>query len=154
MDGSGQPMRIRARKVAAMTSELPPKGGIPGDVELTIPAATERLTTISAVAADLGLRADMTLDDLADLRLAVAEACAALISVAKAGERMHCAFWVTHDHLELLARVRTHRRTSGDADGFGRHVLDTLADLVEWTVEPGMGWNTDQHVRIRLRKGL
>lgn len=138
-----------------MNSATPPIGPAderPGDVELTVPAASERLTPITAVAADLGLRADMLLDDLADLRLAVAEACAVLAAEARSGERLHCSFWVNDDSVEMLARVRGRRGPPGNGDGFSHRVLNTLTDLVEWSTEPGNDVTMEPYIRIRLRK--
>lgn len=124
----------------------------PGDVELTVPAMTERLSAVTAVAADLGLRADMLLDDLADLRLAVTEACAILAAEARQGARLHCSFWVNEDSVEMLARVRSRHTQPGDGDGFSHRVLDTLTDLVEWSTVPEGGQASEAQLRIRLRK--
>lgn len=140
-----------------MTSATPSKGrqlDRPGDVELTVPAASESLSPITAVAADLGLRADMVLDDLADLRLAVTEACAVLAAEAGVGERLYCSFWVNDTSVEMLARVRSPRGAPDDGDGFSHKVLNTLTDLVEWTSEPGAEAVRDGYIRIRLRKQL
>lgn len=94
----------------------------------------------------------MLLDDLADLRLAVTEACAILAAEARSGERLHCSFWVNNDSVEMLARVRTRHRMTGDGDGFSHRVLDTLTDLVEWSAEPNGSQTDDAQLRIRLRK--
>lgn len=138
--------------MSSATPHTGPTGDRPGDVELTVPATTEQLSPVTAVAADLGLRADMVLDDLADLRLAVAEACAILAAEAPAGERLHCSFWVNDHGVEMVARVRSRRSPPTDGDGFSQRVLSTLTDLVEWSTEPGSDRTREPYIRIRLRK--
>ena len=46
---------------------------------MRIAASTEAAATVRTVAADLAARAEFTLDAVADLRLAVDEACAGLV---------------------------------------------------------------------------
>ena len=137
-----------------MTFESPPVAGRRGAVELSVPAVSERLSTVGAVATDLAMREDMTLDDVADLRLAVGEACAALISVAERSASLHCVFRATGEYVEMLARVRGRDAVPGHDNGFQRHVLRVLTDRVEWTAEPSGDPLTGPLVGIRLRKNV
>lgn len=128
--------------------------GAPVAVELTVAASAASLSTVGAVAAELAMRADMTLDDIADLRLAVSEACATLIALADADEPLRCSFRVTQQHLELTAHVTTNQSMVSTGDEFAQHVLGTLTDLVEWSVTPATAHADSKHLRVRLRTNL
>ena len=121
-------------------------------VEVRTPASAALIPTIRAVASDLAARADFDLDAIADLRMAVDEACATLVDVAAPASQLRCTF--------LRAR-RTHRgarRGAGrpadaavSTDTFGWRVLQTLADKVSVQHSPDPAGNGPT-VGIRLDK--
>ena len=61
-------------------------------VVLRLPAQGAYLSVLRTATASLASRLDFTLDDIEDLRIAVDEACAMLLSQAVAGADLTCAF--------------------------------------------------------------
>jgi serine/threonine-protein kinase RsbW len=121
-------------------------------VEIRTSASAALIPTIRAVASDLAARADFDLDAIADLRMAVDEACATLVDVAAPSSTLTCTFVVQHERIEVQAEVPT-----GSADAalstetFGWRVLQTLADKVSVHQLPGTA-GTGPIVGIRLVK--
>nr|WP_246461777.1 ATP-binding protein [Nocardia transvalensis] len=91
---------------------------------------------VRGLAETLVLLSDFTLDEVADIRLAVDEACSTLIAVAAPGTTLRCRFTVGDD--DLLVRVTGIAGVEGlpDQRSFGWHVLRTLTDEVTTTQEP------------------
>ncbi|MFX0576516.1 ATP-binding protein [Nocardia nepalensis] len=105
-------------------------------VEIRVAASVTQLPIVRGLAETLVLLSDFTLDEVADIRLAVDEVCSTLIAVAAPESSLHCRFTVG-DH-ELLVRVTGVAATEGlpDQRSFGWHVLRTLTDDVQATQDP------------------
>lgn len=99
-------------------------------IEMRVDSDPNRVPAVRVVASDLAARADFDLDAVADLRLAVDEACAALLRAAARGSPIHCAFALTADRLVVTISVAMPRSTISTRT-FGWRVLTTLADEVE-----------------------
>jgi serine/threonine-protein kinase RsbW len=120
-------------------------------VELRTAASPAMIPTIRAVAADLAGRADFDLDAISDLRMAVDETCATLVSIAAPEATLTCRFTVVPDVIEVEATdgVAAGQTTEVVAtDTFGWRVLQTLADNVRVLELPGAA----PQVGIRLVK--
>lgn len=102
----------------------------PEDVEVRVPAVPRAVITMRTVAADLAARAEFTLDAVADLRMAVDEACSSLVALARPDTRLTCSFIVGEDHITVTASVQTTGAERLDTGSFGWRVLTTLADDV------------------------
>jgi serine/threonine-protein kinase RsbW len=105
-------------------------GGSGPVVELRTPADASQLAPIRGVTASLVEQCNMTLDQIADLRLAVDEACSTLFRIALPGCDIVCTFRVRTDSFLFSACVPT---TDPEVDRhyertFGWHVLRTLTD--------------------------
>jgi serine/threonine-protein kinase RsbW len=100
-------------------------------VEIRVAAAVTQLPIVRGLAETLVLLSDFTLDEVADVRLAVDEVCSTLIAVAAKDTSLHCRFTV--GETELLVLVSGVAATEGlpDQRSFGWHVLRTLTDAVE-----------------------
>jgi serine/threonine-protein kinase RsbW len=127
-------------------------GGRPHDlaevdtpVEVRVLADPALIPSVRAVAADLAARADFDLDAVSDLRMAVDEACSALLPLATAGGQLRCGFSVAGGTIEAICRVPVAGGASLRQDTFGWRVLTTLTDAAE--VESSSGW-----LGVRLRK--
>jgi serine/threonine-protein kinase RsbW len=121
-------------------------------VEITTPASPTLIPTIRAVASDLAGRADFDLDAIADLRMAVDEACATLVDLAAPTTRLRCTFLLHSDHIEVVAEVRAGRADAVvSTETFGYRVLQTLADKVSVQHVPDPAGNGPT-VGIRLHK--
>ncbi|WP_345495753.1 ATP-binding protein [Nocardia callitridis] len=100
-------------------------------VEIRVAAAVSQLPIVRGLAETLVLLSDFTLDEVADIRLAVDEVCSNLIAVAAPDTSLHCRFTVGEN--ELFVRVSAIAGKAGlpDERSFGWHVLRTLTDAVE-----------------------
>jgi serine/threonine-protein kinase RsbW len=133
-------------------SELPRLDGMfdgVSTVEVRTSASAALIPTIRAVASDLAARADFDLDAIADLRMAVDEACATLVDVAAPSSVLRCTFRVRPERIQVHVEVQAD--TTVSTDTFGWRVLQTLADDVQVHHAPG----SDGHratVGIRLGK--
>jgi serine/threonine-protein kinase RsbW len=87
--------------------------------------------TVRVVAADLAARADFDLDAIADVRMAVDEACVALLRLTDPSQPLSCSFLVGPDQIEIDVRASSRNgRARVDTLGFGWHVLQCLVDEV------------------------
>jgi len=94
---------------------------------------------VSAATATAGLaaRLDFTLDDIEDLRIAVDEACAMLLSQAIPGSSLECSFSLRPDDMTITVAVPSLNPRPPSGDTFAWTVLSALAGTVESQVGPG-----------------
>ncbi|NNH71637.1 anti-sigma factor [Nocardia uniformis] len=102
-------------------------------VEIGVAASVSQLPIVRGLAETLVLLSEFTLDEVADIRLAVDEAASTLIALAKPDTTLQCRFTV--GETELLVQVSGVAATEGmpDQRSFGWHVLRTLSDEVKAT---------------------
>lgn len=105
-------------------------------VEIRVAASVTQLPIVRGLAETLVLLSDFTMDEVADIRLAVDEVCSTLIARAAAESSLHCEFTVG-EH-ELIVRVDGVTAQAGlpDKHDFGWHVLRTLTDSVDANQDP------------------
>jgi serine/threonine-protein kinase RsbW len=99
-------------------------------IEIRLTAGSEYLSTVRAVAADLALQQDMTLDEVDDLRLAVDEACSMLVPLAVPGGELRCRFSLAQREIRVRCSVVAAGNERPPTDGFPWQVLVTLTDSV------------------------
>lgn len=104
-------------------------------VEIRLTAGSEYLSTVRAVAADLALQQDMTLDEVDDLRLAVDEACSMLVPLAVPGSVLRCRFSLGEEDIRVHCSVPSAGGHRPPMDGFPWQVLVTLTDKVRCDVD-------------------
>jgi len=102
--------------------------GSPEEIELRIAAVLTNLPIIRSLAASIAMRADFDLDSIADLRLAVDEACSTLITQGAPNSTLRCSFQVSGDEIRFLVSVPSTSDTKPSSDSFGWRVLTTLTD--------------------------
>ena len=103
------------------------------------------VATVQAVVSDVAGRADFDLDAIADLRMALDEACAALITLADPNTLLCCRLTLERNFIEVLVSARAARV---DTSGFGWRVLSTLVD--ELRTDPVMRTLETAHPTIGL----
>jgi len=118
-----------------MTVLGPEGGATPGasaqrSVVVRVGATAAQLPPLRVVAGDLAARADFDLDAVADLRLAVDEAAAELVTVAADGASITCTFVVGDEGVQATVTVPVEPATTLRTDSFGWRVLSTLMDDV------------------------
>ncbi|MEO6206044.1 MAG: anti-sigma regulatory factor [Mycobacteriales bacterium] len=123
---------------------------IPADgrdvVTLRLPAVGAYLSVLRTATAGLASRLDFTIDDIEDLRIAVDEACAMLLSQAVAGADLECTFELTTDAIAVAVSVLTVDGEQPSRDTFAWTVLSALAGEVDSSVD------ADKRVTLSLRK--
>ncbi|SHN48026.1 ATP-binding protein [Cryptosporangium aurantiacum] len=107
----------------------PDAGSGDNAVEVICPATAEQLPVLRAIATSIALRADADLDMVADLRLAVDEACSALVRAAGPDEPLHCRFIQHPDAVEVVAAVWSPQSASAE-DELGVLLLSSLTDRI------------------------
>lgn len=122
-------------------------------VEVRIPASAAQISSVRVVAADLAARQDFDLDAVSDLRMAVDEACAALVPLAVEGATLSCVFLAGSDRMEVLATVPIRPDAQIAQNTFGWRVLSTLTDDVQAiSSEPVNGEPPSAGIRLCLRR--
>lgn len=106
-------------------------------VTLTFLAETRNASLARTVAAAMSARADLPMDQLEDVRLAVDEAVSQLILDAPAGADVHCIFWVQGADLHVHVSAPSRSGAPPARDTFSWTVLTALVDDVTATVEAG-----------------
>jgi serine/threonine-protein kinase RsbW len=121
----------------------------PDQIELRLGAELTNLPIIRSLTSSIAMRADFDLDAIADLKLAVDEACSTLITRAAPDAALSCTFKVSKDDIRFVVSIRSTSEDRPSNDSFGWRVLTTLTDHANSWVEPDGG----QHlVHIEVAK--
>ncbi|WP_018216842.1 ATP-binding protein [Salinispora vitiensis] len=105
-------------------------------VHLTVPADGGYLSVLRTATAGLAARLQFALDEIEDLRIAVDEACAMLLSVATQHAELECRFSVTDDALAVDVTVPTSRGARLPAESsFAWRVLTALTTSAAATTD-------------------
>jgi len=114
-----------------------PEPGVATDkVTVRMPADGAYLSVLRTATAGLAARLDFTLDDIEDMRIAVDEACAMLLSQAVPGSSLECSFTLGPDDMTITVAVQSLNPAPPSADTFAWTVLSALAGSVEAQVGP------------------
>ncbi|GAA3712676.1 anti-sigma regulatory factor [Nonomuraea antimicrobica] len=105
--------------------------GIRDVVSIRLPAASAYLSVLRTATAGLAARLDFTLDEIEDLRIAVDEACAMLLSEAVPGTDLTAEFELTGQEMQVRVEVATVGSSAPKRDDFAWMVLTALADDVD-----------------------
>ena len=129
----------------AATAEGTPLG--PRDVvTIKLPAAGAYLSVLRTATAGLAARLDFTLDEIEDLRIAVDEACAMLLTQAVPGADLECEFSLDTTLMRVAVSVLTLDGQEPSRDTFAWTVLSALAGEVDSASD------VDNRVTITLLK--
>jgi serine/threonine-protein kinase RsbW len=105
---------------------------VPQDVvTIKLPAAGAYLSVLRTATAGLAARLDFTLDEIEDLRIAVDEACAMLLTQALPGADLECQFSLDSDSMRVAVSVLTIDGVEPSRDTFAWTVLSALAGDVD-----------------------
>jgi serine/threonine-protein kinase RsbW len=127
--------------------------GSPDEIELRIGAVLTNLPIIRSLASSIAMRADFDLDSIADLKLAVDEACSTLITQGAPDATLRCGFTVTRDEIRFVVTVASTSDKQPSTDSFGWRVLTTLTDHTASWVERDTQNGGERHlVHIELAK--
>ncbi|MBC7375037.1 MAG: anti-sigma factor [Frankiales bacterium] len=121
-------------QTAEVVGDTPPGTGR-DVVVLRLPAAGAYLSVLRTATASLASRLDFTIDDIEDLRIAVDEACAMLLTQALPGADLECRFELTADAIDVAVSVLTLDGQEPSRDTFAWTVLTALAGEVNSSVD-------------------
>jgi serine/threonine-protein kinase RsbW len=107
------------------------------EVTVKMPADGVYLSVLRTATAGLAARLDFTLDEIEDMRIAVDEACAMLLSQAIPGSDLECRFNLGQDEMTIFVSVRCVEPRVPAGDTFAWTVLTALAGQVDAEVGPG-----------------
>jgi serine/threonine-protein kinase RsbW len=97
------------------------------DVELRVPADGAYASVLRTTTAGLAARLDFTIEDIEDLRMAVAEAAAMVLEVADEGSDLVGRFGLAPGEMTVSVSVSAEAPGEPDYDSFAWQVLTTLA---------------------------
>ncbi len=123
-----------------------PSGARRDVVVLRLPAAGAYLSVLRTATAGLASRLDFTIDDIEDLRIAVDEACAMLLTQAVPGADLDCTFELTSSAIRVDVSVLTLDGQEPSRDTFAWTVLTALAGEVDSSLD------ADNRVTLSLYK--
>jgi serine/threonine-protein kinase RsbW len=106
-------------------------------VIVRLPAEGAYLSVLRTATAGLAARLDFTLDEIEDLRIAVDEACAMLLTQAVPGADLECGFTLGQDNVTIAVSVPCLTPQQPASDTFAWTVLTALAGSVDAHVGPG-----------------
>ena len=108
----------------------------PNEIEVRMLANRERVPGIRALAADMAMREDFDLDAIADLRLAVEEACATVLANAEPEGDLVFRLLVSTKLLEINTSAALADGRDPEIGALSLRILRTLSDSVDyWTTE-------------------
>ena len=116
-------------------------------VRLDVGADNRELAILRSVAAAMAARADLTLEQLDDARLAVDEAAAYLISRCTRGDRVFVEFTSREGELHVTVSAPAHGSHDVARDTFGWTVLSALATWADASVTGTIATITMSFVR-------
>nr|WP_020575801.1 hypothetical protein [Actinopolymorpha alba] len=108
-------------------------------VELGVPARTAYVSVLRTTAAALAARLDFTLDEIEDLRIAVDEASALLLTQAIAGSQLSCRFELYDSELAVAVSVQSRNPRVPARNSFAWTVLTALAGHVDTIIDSEEG---------------
>lgn len=106
-------------------------------VTVKMPADGAYLSVLRTATAGLAARLDFTLDEIEDMRIAVDEACAMVLSQAIPGSELECDFTLGRDAITISVSVRCLEPQVPANDTFAWTVLTALAGSVDAKAGPG-----------------
>ena len=106
-------------------------------VEVGFPADTANMSIARTVAAAVAARADLTIDQIEDVRLAVDEAVAYIITHANHETRIRCRMWVAAGSLHAVVSGPTGATAPPELAPFSLTVLTALVGDVDTDLHDG-----------------
>lgn len=125
----------------------------PEVVLVRVPADPDYLAVIRSASSHVATKFGCTLSDVADLRLAVDEACGLLLRCTVPEPRaggsgdIDCRFVLDGPALRVVISRRAHNAAPPQSDEFGWTILGALVDDIIWRVEGPI-----VHVEIMKRR--
>jgi len=124
----------------------------PDCVRVEIPAATINMAVARTVAAAMAARADLTLDQIEDVRLAMDEGLAYIIEVVPDGAMVTCELCVADGVVSATLASTVASTTVAEPNPFAWTVLTALVGDVDLRVDDGsirLQWNVARDASVQ-----
>ncbi|WP_308163238.1 anti-sigma factor [Nocardia alni] len=105
-------------------------------VGVRVPAEFQQLTMLRALTETALLIAELTLDTVTDIRIAVDEIATTIIDSAVAGSTLECEFGFADSWTTVCITAVVAAREAIDERGFGWHVVRTITESLTANVGP------------------
>jgi serine/threonine-protein kinase RsbW len=137
--GSAEPVVQPAKPHGSgrLATAIQPAADSGDQVTVRMPADGAYLSVLRTATAGLAARLDFTLDEIEDMRIAVDEACAMLLTQAIPGSDLECRFSLGQDEMTVSVSVSCLAPRVPSGDTFAWTVLSALAGSVNAQVGPG-----------------
>jgi serine/threonine-protein kinase RsbW len=125
---------------------------VPDCIRVEIPAATINMAIARTVAAAMAARADLTLDQIEDVRLAMDEGLAYIIEVASDGAMVTCELCVADGVVSATLASTVVSSTVAEPNPFAWTVLTALVGDVDLRVDDGsirLQWNVARDASVQ-----
>jgi len=121
-----------------------------GTVELRIPSKPEWVAVARLAVAAIANRLPFSVEEIEDLKLAIAESCTICIQHGAGGETIDMTCETLTDHLRIVIRDHRYRlRAAGPpssnprgtpaVEGLGIFLIQALMDELEYSIDPQLG---------------
>lgn len=120
-----------------------------GTVELRIPSKPEWVAVARLAVAAIANRLPFSVEEIEDLKLAIAEGCTICIQHGAGGETIDITCEAASSHLRVILRDhRYHLRSAGEtaskassvtAEGLGIFLIQALMDDLHYNIDPHLG---------------
>lgn len=127
LDPAGGPS---GRDAPVSNATGPDRGFFQDEVTIRLPAHSIYVAVLRTAMTGVAARADFTVEDIEDLRIAVDEACALLLARAAAGAMLSAHVAASGDSVVAAVSTEVTDVTPPDTSSFGWLVLDALAGAV------------------------
>lgn len=121
------------------------------EIEAAIPADAARLPLLRGIAAALAVSLDFDIDTMADMRMAVDELGATVVTRARPESSVRCRFASDGDAVTVTATAPVTTSQDVDRASFGWMVLTTLAQSVSCEVTDLDGSGPQLTVSLTVR---
>ena len=110
-------------------------------VRVEFPADTVNMAIARSVAAAIAARADLTVDQVEDVRLAMDEATSHMIKIARPSTSVACELWIEGSTVHASLHCTTHTSPPPNPEPFAWTVLTALVNSVHIDAQ-------DDHVHL------
>lgn len=120
-----------------------------GTVELRIPSKPEWVAVARLAVAAIANRLPFSVEEIEDLKLAIAEACTICIQHGAGGEMIDITCEASTSYLRVELRDHRYRLRASDApsvrpspmavEGLGIFLIQALMDELEYSIDPQLG---------------
>lgn len=120
--------------MTTLPTEVDSGSTVPALTSIQVPATANQLSTLRGLTGTIAHNRGFTVDDVADLELAVDETVSMLIGHAAPSSNIVCTFYAPGGSLRIVMSATLTSESAVSKSSFGWFVLDALTDSAELDV--------------------